>query len=89
MKNNRSCFVNDKEIENKKKSRAQGREAGLRLNHNFPFRTSEKYKSHFSMSLCIKCTNVMPSYALIIRGIYDDTMMILRSIALCKAEKHL
>ena len=69
--------------------RAQGREVGLRLNHNFPFITNEMYKSHFSMSLYIKCTNVMPSYEFIIKGKCGDNMMVLRLNALCIAEKHL
>lgn len=41
------------------------------------------------MSLCIKCTDVMPGYAFISKGTYDDSMMILRLIVLCIAEKHL
>lgn len=41
------------------------------------------------MSLCIKCTDVMPGCAFITKGTYGDSMMILRLIALCIAEKHL
>lgn len=76
-------------IRKKKKKSLEPKEAGLRLNHNFPFITSEMYKRHFSMSLCIKCTEFMPSCAFITKGTYDDSMMILRLIALCIAEKHL
>ena len=35
------------------------------------------------MSLCIKCTNIMPSSAFIIRGMCGDNMMVWGSITLC------
>lgn len=90
MKNNRSCSVNDKEIENKKEKKSlEPKEAGLRLNHDFPFITSEMYKRHFSVFLCIECTDVMSGHALINQDTCDDSMMILRLITLYIAEKHL
>lgn len=72
----------------RKKLRAQGRAAGLRLNHSFPFITSEMYKSHFSMSVH-KTYQCYAKQYIYTQSNCDVNMMILRSIALCIAEKHL
>ena len=38
------------------------------------------------MSLCIKCANIMPSSAFIIRGMCGNNMMVWGSITLCTKE---
>lgn len=47
------------------------------------------YKSHFLVSLCLKWTDVLPSYTLTIKGKCADKVMGLRPMALCIARKHL